>query len=142
MPVISRAYSKSVLNLQTLFPALVLLAGTGIMKKASFAVVAMLSMWSNIAVAGDGYAYECKHYNDVRKIDVVYLKRESLVPCEVNYTKNGVQENLWNATYSEGYCEARAKEFLADQRGWGWECTLIEGEEPAVISTDDKYPSK
>ena len=103
------------------------------MNKSVFALVMAVSVFSGSAVAGDGYTYECVHGRDIRKIEVVYLQRESLVPCEVNYTKDGVQESLWNASYSEGYCEARAKEFVEKQKSWGWDCTLTEGVEPQVI---------
>lgn len=112
------------------------------MKKSVFALAMAASVVSGSVVAGEGYTYECKHGRDVRKIDVVYLQRESLAPCEVNYTKDGVQETLWNATYSEGYCESRAKEFVEKQRGWGWECKLAEGVEPQVISNNEKTESE
>ena len=100
------------------------------MKKSVFALAMAVSVCSGSVVADEGYTYECKHGRDVRKIDVVYLQREASVPCEVNYTKDGVQETLWNATYSEGYCETRAKEFVEKQQGWGWDCKLTEGTEP------------
>lgn len=108
------------------------------MKKNIFALAIAASVLSGGAVAGESYSYECRHGGDVREIDVVYLKRESDVPCEVNYTKEGVQENLWNATYSEGYCEARAQEFVEKQRGWGWDCQLVEGVEPQAMQDNEQ----
>lgn len=112
------------------------------MKKSVLTLALTASALSTGAIAGEGYTYECKHGRDVRKIEVVYLQREALVPCEVNYTKDDVQENLWNATYSEGYCEARAKEFAAKQEGWGWECTLTEGVETNILVNDEKAASE
>lgn len=56
-----------------------------------------------------------------RKIEVVYLGADT-VPCEVRYTKLGYTQVLWNAQAEEGYCEAKAAEFVEKQRGWGWEC--------------------
>ena len=106
--------------------------------KKNLLALAMAVSFSGSALAGDGYTYECAHGRDIRRIDVVYLQRESLVPCEVNYTKDGVQESLWNASYSEGYCEARAREFVEKQRGWGWDCQLTEGTEPQFILNSEK----
>lgn len=112
------------------------------MKKSIFALTMAASVVSGSVTAGEGYTYECKHGQDVRKIDVVYLQREAIVPCEVNYTKDGIQATLWNAAYSEGYCETRAKEFVEKQEGWGWNCELTHGVEPEVISNNEKAASE
>lgn len=66
-------------------------------------------------------AYVCTQGNMERRIEVVPLGTAK-VPCEVRYTKNGNTEVVWNAQVEEGYCEARAVEFVEKQRGWGWEC--------------------
>lgn len=63
----------------------------------------------------------CTSGNMERKIEVVYLGADT-VPCEVRYTKDGNTEVLWSAQAEEGYCEARAAEFVEKQRGWGWAC--------------------
>jgi hypothetical protein len=65
--------------------------------------------------------YVCTQGDMERKIEVVYLG-EGTVPCEVRYTKNGNTEVLWSAQAEEGYCDAKAAEFVEKQRGWGWEC--------------------
>ena len=109
------------------------------MKKAPIAFAMMLSV-CGYASANDSYGYECRHSHsaEVREVEVVYLKRESSVPCEVNYSKDGVQENLWNASYTPGYCESKAKGFLDNLKGWGWECKLSQGVEPEVILTEEQ----
>ena len=58
------------------------------MKKAPIAFAMMLSV-CGYASANDSYGYECRHSHSskIREVEVVYLKRESGVPCEVNYTK-------------------------------------------------------
>ena len=77
---------------------------------------------TGIAQANDNYSFTCKHQKEERKIDVVYLQRESSLPCEVKYTKGGVEETLWNANYTKGYCEQKAEEFVKKQQNWGWNC--------------------
>jgi hypothetical protein len=76
--------------------------------------------------------YVCTHGDAERRIEVAYPEAGK-VPCEVRYTKNGATEVLWNAHAEEGYCEARAAEFVEKQRGWGWECV----ESGVDMSEDD-----
>lgn len=65
--------------------------------------------------------YVCTQGDVERKIEVVYLG-SGTAPCEVRYTKNGNTEVLWSARAEEGYCDARASEFVEKQRSWGWDC--------------------
>jgi hypothetical protein len=66
-------------------------------------------------------SYVCTNGGMERKVEVVYLGTEK-VPCEVRYTKNGNTEVLWTAQVEEGYCEAKAADFVGKQRGLGWVC--------------------
>lgn len=89
-----------------------------------------LSGSAMMAVANDSYRYECRHDRDLRTIEVVYLQRESAVPCEVRYTKDEmgkekVSETLWKANYEAGYCESEAASFVEKQEGWGWSCERV-----------------
>jgi hypothetical protein len=85
-----------------------------------FAISMLLTLCAgSMALANS--AYVCTHGDAERRIEVVYLEAGK-VPCEVRYTRNGSTEVLWNAQAEEGYCEARAAEFVEKQRGWGWEC--------------------
>ena len=79
--------------------------------------------FSQVALANTTYV--CTHGDMERRIEVVQLGAAA-VPCEVRYTKNGNTEVVWNAQAEEGYCEARAAEFVEKQRGWGWECSKSE----------------
>lgn len=83
--------------------------------------------FSQIALADTSYV--CTQGGMERKIEVAYLGTDK-VPCEVRYTKNGDTQVLWTAQAEEGYCEAKAAEFVEKQRGWGWECV----ESAAVMS--------
>ena len=64
----------------------------------------------------------CTNGSQERVISVVYLVDGQKVPCEVQYTKNGETETPWSAQNEEGYCEAKAKELVEKQIGWGWSC--------------------
>lgn len=79
--------------------------------------------------------YVCTSGDMERRIEVVYLGTDT-VPCEVRYTKNGTTEVLWSAQAEEGYCEAKAAEFVEKQRGWGWEC-LESGADMSEPSVSD-----
>ncbi|WP_051785707.1 hypothetical protein [Endozoicomonas numazuensis] len=103
------------------------------MYKASLAILVGLGM-TGLASASDNYSYTCTHAKQERKIDVIYLQRESSVPCEVRYTKDDQEETLWNASYTEGYCEEKASEFMKKQEAWGWNCAMDQ------LQTDDSLP--
>ncbi len=77
---------------------------------------------SNVTMANNNYGYKCQHGNEQRKIEVVYLQRESFLPCEVRYIKKHSNKKLWGASYEKGYCEAEARKFMKIQEKWGWHC--------------------
>ena len=92
----------------------------------------ILAAASFMAVTGSGSAlaqgadnYSCTFGDLTRRIEIV---RETgvLVPCEVHYYKDteapGEQQVLWRAQSEEGYCEARATEFVEKLVDWGWDC--------------------
>jgi hypothetical protein len=62
------------------------------------------------------------------------------VPCEVHYYKDteapGEKQVLWTASTEAGYCAARAEEFVAKLREWGWECTAGGAESAAEPATE------
>ncbi|WP_330925804.1 hypothetical protein [Candidatus Sororendozoicomonas aggregata] len=84
-----------------------------------------LGSLSTIATANNNYGYECRFGNELRVIEVVYLQRESPVPCEVRYIKEHSNEKLWNASYEVGYCETQAEQFVKKQQAWGWSCKKV-----------------
>ena len=61
-----------------------------------------------------------------RRVQVIYETGVS-TPCEVHYFKDtespGESQVLWRALNEEGYCEAKASEFVAKLESWGWACT-------------------
>ena len=67
----------------------------------------------------------CTNSGLTRTVEVVYEMEGQAAPCEVIYNKQteGTQQSLWRANNEEGYCEARAAEFIEKLEGWGWECT-------------------
>ena len=101
------------------------------MRAGFLASAMMLAGWSTLAAANDSYSYECRHNDDLRTIEVLYLQRESPVPCEVRYTKDEwgkdkVSETLWKANYEVGFCEDEARKFVEKQEGWGWRCQRVQ----------------
>lgn len=69
--------------------------------------------------------YQCRMGNLVRRVEIFY-ETGVAVPCEVQYFKDteapGAREVLWRAQNESGYCEARAREFVARLESLGWDC--------------------
>lgn len=89
-----------------------------------------------IAMSGSVFAvepvkYTCTLNNAERIIEVSYTV-DKAVPCAVNYTKDGATQSLWNYESTEGQCEAKATDFVAKQKSWGWTCTESTTAAPAV----------
>lgn len=102
-----------------------------------FIAILLTICCSQIALADT--AYVCTQAGMERKIEVVY-PGAGKVPCEVRYTKDGTTEVLWNAQAEEGYCEARAAEFVEKQRRWGWDCVesaMEMSEHPAPLVPEE-----
>jgi len=70
-------------------------------------------------------SYSCTHGKQERSISIVYQDQVKKVPCEVQYTKDGVTQTLWSAKGQVGYCEEKALAFVEKQRGWGWACEEV-----------------
>jgi len=83
----------------------------------------VLLLVSSISFADE--VYQCESAQGLRTISVIYSVVGEKVPCEVKYESAGGEKVLWTATKEAGYCEARAKEFVAKQEGWGWTCKSL-----------------
>jgi hypothetical protein len=70
-------------------------------------------------------SYECSYDGMQRRI-VILTEPGVTVPCQVQYHKDtempGDVQTLWTASSDAGYCESKAKEFVAKLEGWGWAC--------------------
>lgn len=73
------------------------------------------------ALPATALTFECQFQEKARTISVVYPE-QTPTPCEVQYTKDGNTEVLWQANNTEGYCEEKARAFVAKHEGWGWQC--------------------
>ena len=69
--------------------------------------------------------YACLHNGLERTIKVSYANSDSQVPCKVVYEKSSGAQILWSSESEAGYCQTKAAEFVASQRGWGWNCTKM-----------------
>jgi hypothetical protein len=74
--------------------------------------------------AAQDYGYRCMNGTRERVIAVEYPENTPL-PCQVTYTKQESFQVLWSAENSQGYCEARAEDFVEQQRDWGWQCEQV-----------------
>lgn len=93
--------------------------------KHSIALLALIV--PGIAIAQDAGKYQCTHGDLVRRVEIL-TEPGLTVPCEVHYYKDteapGESQVLWSAQTQEGYCVAKAEEFVARLQGWGWSCGI------------------
>jgi hypothetical protein len=112
------------------------------MKKSRIIVV--LSLLPTIALAQGTNNYQCSLDELTRRVEIFY-ETGVTVPCEVHYYKDtempGERQVLWRAANEEGYCEARAAEFIAKLEGMGWTCwegaAAPAATEEAAVEADD-----
>ena len=66
----------------------------------------------------------CIKAKSIREIDIVYSKPGYKLPCEVTYKKSESPEIqiLWKAKNQPGYCEQKAKDFIATFETKDWIC--------------------
>ena len=98
-------------------------------------------------LAQDSSGYECSVDELTRRVEVFY-ETGVTVPCEVHYYKDtempGERQVLWRAQNEEGYCEARAAEFVEKLRSMGWTCWAAGSRdaEPEADDTDALAPAE
>ncbi|KKO44383.1 hypothetical protein WG68_16340 [Arsukibacterium ikkense] len=85
-----------------------------------------------------GQRTHCQLGEAVRVIAVVYPQGGEL-PCEVRYSKDGTTNVLWQAKNDAGYCEQQAADFVAKQRGWGFECVVMPAASAMTVSDETQY---
>ena len=79
-----------------------------------------------LSVSVNAYAdtWNCSSSDLVREVIIEYPEGGS-VPCNVVYKKQteGFEDQvLWSAEGEEGYCEEKARDFVAKLESWGWVC--------------------
>lgn len=79
-----------------------------------------------LSVCFNAYAdsWSCSNSDLVREVVIQYPEGGS-VPCNVVYKKQteGFEDQvLWSAEAEEGYCEEKARDFVAKLESWGWVC--------------------
>ena len=88
-------------------------------------IIGLLTVVPVTAMAQDAPSYRCANGDLERRVVVMY-ETGVTVPCEVHYYKDteapGTSQVLWRALNEEGFCEARAADFVTKLEGWGWSC--------------------
>ena len=97
-----------------------------------------------LTTAQDQNKYQCTMGDLNRRVEIVAEPGVS-VPCEVHYYKDseapGEQQVLWRAMNEEGYCEAKARAFIASLGEMGWNCGQAAAAEPADQTSEQPPPS-
>ena len=109
------------------------------------ATITLTILVSGAVLAAEDTAYECRQGELVREVEVQYVTPGQAVPCRVEYRK--AQEGagpqiLWRAENEEGYCEFKAKEFVAKLESWGWSCKPSAPSEPEPSEPEPLAPSE
>ena len=80
------------------------------------------------ALAFSGFAaaqapsYECVNGASTRRVEVAFPAAGE-TRCEVRYYKDGASQVLWSADVESGYCETKARDFIAKLQDAGWSCS-------------------
>ncbi len=78
-----------------------------------------------LSYAQDRDRYRCTKGDLTRRVEIITATGVT-VPCEVHYYKDiespGERRVLWRAANEEGYCEARAADFVERLATTGWNC--------------------
>jgi len=110
-----------------------------IMKTIKLLAIGASLFTSVTAMAADNYL--CTNAGSERSVKVIYQAPGVAVPCEVQYTKDGVSQTLWTAENLTGYCEEKAQAFADKLSGWGWQCNQL-GDEMMDASEEDMTPAE
>jgi hypothetical protein len=115
------------------------------MKKIIPTLIILFSM-SATGLAQNPQNYRCTMGDLTRRVEIV-SEPGIVVPCEVHYFRDdeapGEQQVLWRALNEAGYCESKAREFVARLGEAGWSCDgtdvplLERADEPADDSADE-----
>lgn len=85
----------------------------------------VISFLPTALFAQDQASYQCTMGELTRRVEIMH-ETGVTVPCEVHYYKDteapGDNQVLWRAMSEEGYCEAKATEFIAKLSSMGWNC--------------------
>ena len=81
----------------------------------------------------------CTYGDATRVISVTYEDDQNQIPCEVNYDKGEGVQTLWHAKSEIGYCENKAREFVAKHESWGWSCEMNPQADNAVDLVTDLF---
>jgi hypothetical protein len=107
--------------------------------------IAVLLLPFATAIAQDTTRYQCSIDEVTRRVEVLSEPGVS-VPCEVHYYKDtempGEDQVLWSAQNEEGYCEARAAEFVERLEGMGWTCWDAGADSAEQDDTTDLAPAE
>jgi hypothetical protein len=91
-----------------------------IRRSTQFIAMAILG----VSYSAQADSWNCSNDDLVREVQIEYPEGGS-VPCNVIYKKQteGFEDQvLWSAENQEGYCEEKAREFVANLESWGWVC--------------------
>ena len=84
-----------------------------------------------LGLASDVFAssWTCQKAEFTREVVIFYPEAPARLPCKVFYakpTENVLPRALWEAKYSQNYCEYKAEEFIGKLSDLGWRCLSSE----------------
>ena len=95
------------------------------MKYLNFGFPVCLLFFLGLAPEVSASSWTCQKAELTRQVVVFYPEAPARLPCEVFYAKpkeNVLPRALWEAKYTQNYCERKATEFIGKLRSLGWRC--------------------
>lgn len=95
------------------------------MKYLNFGLPVCLLFLLGLAPEVSASSWTCQQGEFTRQVFVFYPEAPAQLPCKVFYAKpdeNVLPRALWEAKYTQNYCESKAAEFIEKLESWGWRC--------------------
>jgi hypothetical protein len=102
----------------------------------TFLTVGVSSSQALQAEVDSSQSFICQQADTIREVAVNY-PTQSPVPCEVTYSKEGIEQILWTAQHEENYCESQAQQLMMTLEDSGWSCS--QGNDAVVSSPAAEY---
>ena len=97
------------------------------MKYLDFSPPVLLLLFLGLASEVSASTWTCHKAGLTREVVVFYPEAPARLPCKVFYSKpdeNVLPRALWEAKYTQGFCEHKAVEFIEKLNSSGWQCLL------------------
>jgi hypothetical protein len=97
------------------------------MKYLKFSSPVLLLVFLGLVSELSASTWTCQKAGLTREVIIFYPEAPALLPCKVFYSKpneNVMPRALWEAKYTQSYCDHKAAEFIEKLSSSGWHCSI------------------